>query len=109
MPPTTRNPAHYLNDPSLQWPVTEEHVPAGPNSALDNYTFWEQRMFPHPVLEALDDDAHQGPAAHEDQKAMMDVVQWPVTEEHVPAGPNSALDNYTFWLPVVVILVVGGS
>lgn len=35
-------------------------------------------------------------------------LQWPVTEEHVPAGPNSALDNYTFWLPVVVILVVGG-
>lgn len=38
--PYKRDPAHYLNDPSLQWPVTEEHVPAGPNSALDNYTFW---------------------------------------------------------------------
>jgi membrane-associated phospholipid phosphatase len=38
--PYKRDPAHYLDDPSLQWPVTEEHVPAGPHSALDNYTFW---------------------------------------------------------------------
>lgn len=37
-------------------------------------------MFPHPVFEALDDNAHQGPTAHKDQEAMMDVVQAPLED-----------------------------
>ncbi|POY71856.1 hypothetical protein BMF94_5217 [Rhodotorula taiwanensis] len=38
--PYERDPARYLDDPSLQWPVTKERVPAGPNTWLDVYTFW---------------------------------------------------------------------
>ncbi|GAA5880964.1 hypothetical protein JCM3774_001489 [Rhodotorula dairenensis] len=36
-------------------------------------------------------------------------LQWPLTRERVPAGPNSPFDVYTFWLPVLVVVVVGGA
>ena len=53
-------------------------------------------MFAHPILEALDDDPHQGPAAHEDQEAMMDVVQAPLedasdNQDHNDGQPKSVV------------------
>lgn len=38
--PYERDPARYLDDPALRWPVTKEHVPAHPNGALDLYTWY---------------------------------------------------------------------
>ncbi|BGP24190.1 lipid phosphate phosphatase 1 [Rhodotorula toruloides] len=38
--PYERDPAHYLNDPDLQWPHGPERVPAYPGSLLDQLTWY---------------------------------------------------------------------
>lgn len=38
--PYERDPAHYLNDPDLQWPHGPEQIPAYPGSLLDQLTWY---------------------------------------------------------------------